>query len=502
MSIQDREAARPVWTLVLASLGGFMAALDVVVVATAMPTVRVRLGTGLSQMEWTVNAYTLVFAVLMMTGAALGDRFGRRRMYVVGLVWFGAASALAALSTTAGELIAARAVQGAGAALLTPLTLVLVADAFPPARRGMALGVWGGVSAMGVAAGPVLGGVVVQELTWQWIFWVNVPVAAAAAVGARLRIRESRGPRPYLDVPGLVLVAAAMLALTWAPVKAPELGWGDPQVAGSLVLGALLVAGFVLRERAARHPMVPLGYFRRRGFTIANIMNFLLTFSQIGSLFFVTQFFQTGMGYSPLQAGVRLLVWMAVPMCVTPFAGRLADRFGTRPFLILGALCQTVGTAWIAAVTTPGVGYGAVVAPLVLLGVGVSLYYPALAGTVTLSVPREDAGVAAGTNTALRQLGSVFGVAIMSVVFAKYGGYGSRTVFLHGFRPAMAVASGAALCSVFAAFQAPAGIGARTPVAASAGAADSAASADSAGSVAASASSGTAAIGAVPESVG
>jgi EmrB/QacA subfamily drug resistance transporter len=289
--------ARTGWTLVLASLGAFLAALDVVVVATALPVLRTDLGASLSDLEWTINAYNLVFACLMMTGAALGDRFGRRRMYVVGLLGFAAASTGAALSTTAGELIAARVAQGLGAALLMPLTLTLISDAFPVAKRGAAIGIWGGVSGLGVAVGPVLGGAIVEGAAWQWIFWLNVPVALGVAAASTLRLRESHGPRPQLDLVGQVLVGAGMFALTWAPVRAPSIGWGSAEVVGALAAGALLVAAFLAWERRARHPMLPLAYFRSREFNTANGVIFFQFISLIGSLFFITQLFQIGMGW-------------------------------------------------------------------------------------------------------------------------------------------------------------------------------------------------------------
>jgi EmrB/QacA subfamily drug resistance transporter len=443
------------WTLVLASLGSFLAALDVVVVATALPVMRVELGASLSDLEWTINAYNLVFACLMMTGAALGDRFGRRRMYVVGLVTFAAASAAAALSGTAGELVAARVAQGAGAALLMPLTLTLISDAFPVEKRGVAIGIWGGVSGLGVAAGPVVGGAILEGAAWQWIFWLNVPVALVVAVLSALRLRESHGPRPQLDLIGLVLAGAGMFALTWAPVRAPSVGWGSAEVVSALVAGALLVAAFLAWERLARYPMLPLAYFRSRGFSTANGVIFFQFVSLIGSLFFITQLFQIGLGYSPLDAGLRILVWMAMPMLVSPIAGALADRYGNKPFMLAGLVLQAAGLGWLASVVEPGVGYGTLVAPLVVAGVGISMVFPTTANAVTASVPAEDAGVAAGVNNALRELGGVFGVAVLAAAFAASGSYASPASFIDGFTPAMWVAASVPLIGVVAAAFAP-----------------------------------------------
>jgi EmrB/QacA subfamily drug resistance transporter len=444
-----------VWTMVLASIGVFLTSLDIVVVATALPVVRTHLHASLADLEWTINAYNLVLACLLMTGAALGDRFGRRRVFVTGLVVFSLASAAAALSTTAGALVAARMAQGAGAAVVMPLTLTLIIDAFPAGRRGAAIGVWGGVTGLGVAAGPVVGGAITERLSWQWIFWVNVPIGLAVALLSAVRLRESHGPRAHLDVPGLVLAGAGAFALTWAPVRAPSAGWGSAEVLGALAAGVVLVAAFVAWERRTAHPMLPFGYFARRGFAAANAVAFGQQVSLIGSLFMITQLLQIGMGYSPFAAGLRILVWNGTLMIVAPVAGALADRFGDRPIMALGMALQAVGLGWLAEVTRTGVGYGALVLPLVVAGVGISMGFPTVANMVTGTVPVEDAGVAAGTNSALRELGSVFGVAVIALVFAGQGGYASPANFIDGFRPAMAVAAGVALLAVLPAVLGP-----------------------------------------------
>jgi EmrB/QacA subfamily drug resistance transporter len=443
------------WTLALASAGAFMSALDVVVVATALPTLRAHLGASLQDLEWTINSYNLVFGCLMLTGAALGDRFGRRRMYAAGLLVFVLGSALAALAPSAGALIAARVVQGAGGAVLVPLTLTLLSDAFPVEKRGTAIGIWGGVTGLGVAAGPVVGGAIVQGFSWQWIFWLNVPVGLIVAVLARLRLRESRGLRPQLDLVGLVLAGAALFALTWAPVRAPEYGWTSGQVAGSLAAGVVLLAGFLAWERRAKYPMLPLAYFRLRAFWTPNAVIFFQFVSLIGSVFFITQLFQIGLGYSPLAAGLRILVWMAMPMLVAPVAGTLADRIGNRPFMLGGLVLQAIGLGWLAAVTRPGVSYAVLVAPLIVAGAGIAMCFPTVANAVTAAVPAADVGVAAGTNNALNALGGVFGVAIMAAVFAAHGSYASPAAFVAGFRPAEWVAAGVAATGVLGAALAP-----------------------------------------------
>ena len=438
-------------TLVLASLGVFLTSLDVVVVATALPTLRLRLGASLSDLEWTINAYNLVFACLMLTGAALGDRFGRRRTYVAGLAVFTGFSAAAALSTGATELIAARIGQGVGAAIVLPLTLTLITDAFPIEKRGAAIGIWGGVSGLGVAAGPLLGGAIVEGLSWQWIFWINVPVGLAVIVGSWLLLPDGRGPRPFLDLPGLGLVGASLALLTWAPVRAPSVGWDSGEVLGAIAAGVALLVGFIVRERRAAHPMLPLEYFSRPGFSAPNAVAFLQFVSVLGSLFMITQFFQTGLGYSPLQAGLRILVWMAMPMLVAPGAGALGDRIGNGPLMFGGLLLQGTGLGWLGLVAEPGVGFGTLVAPLAVAGVGVAMCFPTVAAAVVSSVPAEGAAVAAGTSSALRELGGVFGIAVLAAVFAAHGGYAGPEEFIAGFRPAMAVAAAVPVLGLVAA---------------------------------------------------
>jgi EmrB/QacA subfamily drug resistance transporter len=446
---------RTTWTLLLASIGAFVTALDVVVVSTALPTLRDGLHASLSDLEWTINAYNLAFASLMLTGAALGDRFGRRRMYVVGLGVFTAGSAACALSSSVDALIAARIVQGAGAAVVLPLTLTLISDAFPVEKRGAAIGIWGGVTGLGVAAGPIVGGALTEGISWQWIFWINVPVGLAALVLSRLLLRESRGPRPQLDLVGLVLGAFALLALTWAPVRATSAGWASAEVVGSILLGVLALTGFLLWERQARYPMLPLAYFKRRAFSTANAVVFFQQVSLIGSLFMIAQLFQTGLGFGPLGAGLRILVWTAMPMLVAPIAGALADRVGNKPFMVLGLLLQGVGLAWLALVTEPDVGYGSLVGPLIVAGVGIAMCFPTVANAVVGAVPIEDSGVAAGTNNALREVGGVFGVAILAAVFAGNGDYSSPARFISGFKAAEIVAAAVSIAGIVAAVLAP-----------------------------------------------
>jgi EmrB/QacA subfamily drug resistance transporter len=454
----DRVPAGPsrrIWTLVLAGLGAFLGSLDVVVVATALPTLRTHLGASLSDLEWTINAYNLAFACLMLTGSALGDRFGRRRMYLIGIAVFSLASIACALSTTATALIVARVVEGAGAAVVLPLTLTLISDAFPTDKRGMAIGLWGGITGMGVAAGPVLGGAIVQGVAWQWIFWINVPVGLVMIPASALLLRESHGPRPQLDIIGVILVTAGMFALTWAPVRAPSVGWTGPEVIGALVAGVVFVAAFLGWERRTAHPMLPLAYFGLRGFSTANGVIFFQFLSLLGSLFMITQLFQIGLGNTPLQAGLRILVWTGMPMLVAPPAGALADRIGAKPFMLGGLLLQAAGLGWLAVVADPGVGYTRLMGPLIVSGSGIGMIFATTATAATAAVPVHDTGVAAGTNTALRELGGVFSIAILAAVFARYGSYASPASFIAGFKPALWVAASFAAAGTVAALLAP-----------------------------------------------
>jgi EmrB/QacA subfamily drug resistance transporter len=453
--VKDTAHHRKGWTLVLASLGLFMVALDTLVVTTALPALRADLHASLSELEWTVNVYNLAFACLLLTGAALGDRFGRRRMFAIGLGLFTAASAAAALAPDVGTLIAARAVQGAGAAIAMPLSLTLISAAFPAEKRGAAIGLWGGIAGLAVAAGPVVGGGVIDGINWHWIFWLNVPIGLALVPLTRLRLTESFGPRPQLDLVGLPLAAAGFFGLTWALVRANTVGWGSVEVVGAFAGGAALVAVFLAWERRAPSPMLPLSLFRVRGFNAANAVSFCMYAGLFGALFLMAQFFQNALGHSPLQAGLRLLPWTATPMVIAPIAGGLADRIGNRPFMVFGLALQAVGLGWVALIAKPDMGYVQLGIALTVAGVGTSMCFPTIANAVMGSVPPSEAGVASGTNSALRELGGVFGVAVLAAVFARRGVYGSPQVFVDGFRPALLVGAAVTALGIGAALLAP-----------------------------------------------
>jgi EmrB/QacA subfamily drug resistance transporter len=441
----------PTWTIVLAGLGIFMTALDNLVVATALPVLRTSLHAGLAGLEWTVNAYLLAFACLLLTGAALGDRFGRRRMYAIGIALFTAASAAAALSPSVDALIAARVVQGAGAAIAFPLTLTLISEAFPVEKRGAAIGMWGAIAGMAVAFGPLIGGAIIKGINWHWIFWVNVPVGVTLVALAPRFLRESFGPRPKIDVVGVLLAAAGSLGVTWGLVRANTVGWGSFEVLAALIGGAALIVVFLAWERVAASPMLPLELFRNRGFASANAVSFFMYAGLFGSLFLITQLLQFAQGHSPLSAGIRMLPWTAAPGVVSPIAGALADRIGNRPFLIVGLAMQAIGLGWIAAVVTADMNYTQLGPAFGIAGIGIGMVFPTVANAVLGSVPLAEAGVASGTNSTVRELGGVLGVAVLAAVLARHGIYSSPRVFVDGFSPALWVGVGLSALGMLAA---------------------------------------------------
>jgi EmrB/QacA subfamily drug resistance transporter len=445
--------SRTVWTLVVTSAALFMASLDNLVVTTALPSIRDHLHASLQGLQWTVNAYTLTFAVLLLTGATLGERYGRRRVFVIGLALFTAGSAAAALAPGIGWLIAARAVQGVGAAMVVPLTLTLLSAAVPPQRRGMALGIWGAVGGLAIAIGPLVGGAVVEGASWQWIFWLNVPIGLALLPIARTRLTESRGLATGLDLPGVVLASLGLLGIVYGVVSGNSDGWTSATVVASIVIGALLVAGFVAWELRAREPMLPMHLFRSRGFTLTNAASLLMFFGMFGSIFLLAQFLQVVQHYSPLEAGLRTLPWTGMPVLVAPIAGALSDRIGGRPLLITGLALQAIGLGWLAAVASPTVPYLTMVPAFVIAGLGMSLFIVPVANVVLSSVRRDQEGIASGANNAIRELGGVLGIAVLGAVFSAHGSYASGAAFVSGMTPAVWIgAAGVAAAAIAALF--------------------------------------------------
>jgi EmrB/QacA subfamily drug resistance transporter len=435
--MSSRPVARTGWTLAIVSVALFMTTLDNLVVTTALPSIRASLGASIESLEWTVNAYTLSFAVLLLTGAALGDRFGRKRMFIAGLALFTVASAAAALAPSAGALIVARAVQGAGAAVVTPLTLTLLSEAVGPRRRGLALGVWSGVAGLGVAMGPLVGGAVVEGISWHWIFWLNVPVGLVLAPLALSRLRESYGPAGRLDLPGLALAGLGLLGVVFGIVRGQAMGWTDPVILGSLIGGAALVAAFVVWELRAPAPMLPMRFFRSRAFAATNGVSLAMYFGVFGSIFLLAQFFQTAQGYGPLEAGLRTLPWTGMPMLIAPLAGVLSDRIGSRPLMAAGLALQAGAIAILAVVAAPDVAYGSLVPAFVMAGTGMALVFAPAANAVLGAVRPEEAGQASGATNAIRELGGVLGIAVLASVFSAHGSYASPAAYTDGLTAAI-----------------------------------------------------------------
>jgi len=453
---ESHETASKAWVLALTSLASLMVALDALVVTTALSTIRLGLGASLEALQWTMNAYNLSFAVLLLTGAALGDRYGRRRLFVAGLILFVVASAACALARSAGALIAARAVQGAGAALVMPLAMALLSAAFPPQERGRALGMFSGLTGLALIAGPVVGGAVAEGIAWQWIFWINVPIGLVAIALVRRRIQESFGMSTAVDVLGVILVTGAVLGAVWGLMRGNASGWTSPEVIAAFVAGLLLAGAFVAWELRARAPMVPMRFFGSRAFASGNAACFLYTGSLYGAVFFMAQFLQTAQGHGPLGAGLRLLPWTATLFVVAPLAGVLVNRTGERTLIAGGLILQAIGMAWVALIAAPDLAYARLVAPLILAGAGISMAMPAAQNAVFNSVAQTELGKASGTFNMFRFLGGVSGIAVAVAVFAAAGSVDSPRAFTAGFVVAIAVSAALSLAGAVAGMWQPA----------------------------------------------
>src|ERR687887_595593 len=428
---------RTIWTFVITSVALFMVTLDNLVVTTAIPVIRRDLNASLESLEWTVNAYTLSFAVLLLTGAALGDRFGRRRVFTVGVGIFTLGSVGAALAPSVDALNIARAVQGLGGAIVMPLTLTILSGAVPPEKRGLALGAWGGISGLAVAFGPLVGGAVVQGIAWQWIFWLNVPIGLALIPLALARLTESYGPAGRLDLPGLGLASAGLFGIVWGLVRGNGQGWASPEIVFALGAGLVVTALFVLWELRAPAPMLPMRFFRNPAFALSNVASLFMFFGMFGSIFLLSQFFQTVQGYSPLGSGLRILPWTIMPMFVAPIAGALSDRIGGARLMGSGLTLQATGLASLAAISTPTTPYWQLVAPFMVSGIGMAMFWAPVANVVLAAVRKDEEGQASGAQNAIRELGGVFGVAVLASIWAHYGSYRTGTSFVNGMTPAI-----------------------------------------------------------------
>lgn len=432
------------WVIGLTSVASFMVALDLLVVSTALNTIKDDLGASLTQVQWAVTGYGLAFAVLLMAGAALGDRFGRRKVFTIGLAIFAVASAGCALSPTVGWLVASRVVQGAGAALVMPLAVALLNSQLSDDQRGRALGIFEGLTGLATIAGPPVGGTVAYLIGWEWVFWVNVPIALLMIPVVRMRIDESSGTDAALDLRGMVLVTGGCFGLVWGLVRGNESGWGSAEVVVTLALGAALLLAFLGWQRRAAQPMLPLRLFGSRTFTASTAASFLLFASLYGTVFFLSQYMQVGLGYSALEAGLRLIPWTATLLVVAPLAGALADRFGNEPVLVVGLLVKAAGLGWVAMVATPETSYAALLIPMIVEGIGTSMAIPVVQSAMLGAVRAGDIGKASGINGVSQELGGVFGVAILVALFTTVGSYVSAAAFVAGFT----IAIGA--CAAFA----------------------------------------------------
>ena len=439
------------WVLGLTSLPFFMVVLDSLIVITALPRMQQDLHVGLPTLQWTVNAYGIAFAAGIITAAALGDRFGRRRVFVLGLALFTLASAACALAPDASLLIAARTVQGLGGATVMPLSLTILTAAFPVERRGFIVGVSGGLAGLAVALGPLVGGALTQGIDWHWIFWANVPLGVIGVLLSARLLPESRGQLVRLDVPGVALVSAGVVSLVWGLARANEVGWGSGEIVATLAAGAGLIAAFFFWESRAAHPMLPLRFLRNRGFSAGSTSAFLMSGAIFGGAFMVTQYFQFGLGYSPLATGVRLLPWTMTPIFVAPLAGALSDRIGRRPLIVTGLALQALGFAWIALRASAQLSIAEWLIVLFVAGVGISMALPAVPTAILNSVEPGETGTASGIYNMMQRFGAVFAVAIASSVFTAYGHIGTPAGVTDGFRPAIAVSAALSLLGAISA---------------------------------------------------
>jgi EmrB/QacA subfamily drug resistance transporter len=432
------------WVMALTSTAYFMVVLDSVVVITALPRMQRDLHVSLASLQWTLNAYGIAFAAGIITAAALGDRFGRRKLFTIGLALFTAASVACAQAPNLSELIVARTLQGLGGAIVLPLSLTILTAAFPIERRGMIVGIYGGLAGLAVAMGPIVGGVVTQSIDWHWIFWINVPIGVVAVLlGVRL-LPESYGARERLDLVGVGLITAGVASVVWALSRASNVGWSSTEVVGTLVAGAALLVVFVAWESSVREPMVPPALFAARDFAIGNITTFLMSGAIFAGGLLVTEEFQLARHYSPVGAGLHLLPFFATPMLVSPLAGALSDRIGRRPIIVVGLGLLTAGFVWVAWRGSLRTSWIELVIALLIAGVGISMALPTVPTAVLSAVRAQDMGKASGINYMAQRFGAVFGVAIGSTVFATYGGLASPAAVTAGFKPALWA------CAVFA----------------------------------------------------
>jgi EmrB/QacA subfamily drug resistance transporter len=439
------------WVLGLTSTAYFMVALDATVVSTALPRMQADLHVGLTSLQWTLNAYGIAFAAGIITAAALGDRFGRRRIFTIGLALFTVASAACALAPSASDLIAARTVQGLGGAVVLPLSLTILTTAFPAERRGTIVGIYGGLAGLAVAAGPLVGGLVTQGINWHWIFWINVPIGVAAVALSLRLLPESYGARERLDLTGVALVTGGVVAIVWALVRANQAGWASPEIVTTLSAGAVLLVAFVAWENRVPEPMVPLRLFRDRAFAMGNATTFLMSGAIFAGAYLVAEEFQFARHYSPVSTGLRLLPFFATPMIISPLAGALSDKTGRRPVMVTGLALLSAGFIWVALRGSLTTSWVELTLALLVAGVGISMALPTVPTAVLNAVAPREMGKASGINYMAQRLGGVFAIAISTAVFTANGHLGPPASVTAGFKPALAACAGFALLATFSA---------------------------------------------------
>ena len=451
-------ARRPLLLVILATgLPMLMATLDNLVITNALPVIRVDLGASIEELQWFVNAYTLAFAAFILMAVALGDRLGRRTVFLAGIALFTLASIGAALSTSPAELIIARALQGVGGAGIMPLSLALLSGGVDPRRRALAIGVWGGIAGLGVAAGPLVGGAVIAGWNWQAIFWINVPVAVIAIPLALLVLGNPRGRRQRIDLAGLLLAGLGVVGLVYGIVRGNDAGWDSPEVLGALIGGAALLIAFLWWEQRASAPLLPLRLFRDRSFTVANVVGFGFSLGIFGAVFILIQYLQVVQGRTALEAAVWTMPWTMAPMIVAPLAGLIAPRIGTRALIVAGVGLQSIALFWIVAITADDTSFAQLLAPFIIAGVGMGLTFAPSSTAVLANISADDTAKAAGTNSTLREIGTALGVAVLTAVFTGAGGQLTPTGYVDAARPAVAVAAVVLLATAIIALRLPAG---------------------------------------------
>jgi EmrB/QacA subfamily drug resistance transporter len=446
------------WTLGAVAFALFMIMLDNTVVNVALPSIQRDLGADIPQLEWVVNAYALTFAVLMLTGGKLADLFGRRRVFLTGLVLFAGTSLACGLAGSAGELIGWRGVQGAAAALMMPATLAIISHAFPPQQRGLAIGVWAGVSAMALAIGPLVGGLITQHIDWSWIFFVNVPIGVLGLLLGRVVIAESRDTsrEQSLDLPGLLTSGGALFALTFGLIEANAYGWTSPTILGLFGAAAAGLALFVLIERRRRAPMLDLSLFRNRTFAGANVVALLVTLAMFGVFFFMSLFVQRVLGYSPTEAGAIFLPMTVLIILIAPPAGKLSDRVGSR-WLIAGGLTLLGISLLLFSRLDAGSGFWDLLPGLVIGGVGMASVMTPMSAAAMGSVPVAKAGIASGVLNTFRQVGGALGIAVMGAILTARqrseleAGASANDAFVAGFQSALLVGAAIAFAGALTA---------------------------------------------------